>query len=235
VCLHHHHCCCHWHVYVPKRNTPSHDNQKKINSGPFFSFLYGSQISCAKIFLNMIPVYLGCWLSDVGSRSGTINQLLFSIMGLVIGWSFCFCLWLQHTSFHWIIRSKDACTVTPLSTGDCIPVTFTFLYFFYPPSGVGRVVFYQNTPQPSHKMSLALVFSRCFVDNSNSLVFSELFCCSRFWSVTSKQCICKLQLSKNFAACVLTNTKKLIYSIFHPFWTIEELLNFVTSQWLIDL
>ena len=42
----------------------------------------------------------------------------------------------------------------------------------------------------------------------NSLVFSKLFYCSTVWSGTTKQNICKLQLIQNFAARVLTGTKK---------------------------
>jgi hypothetical protein len=42
----------------------------------------------------------------------------------------------------------------------------------------------------------------------NSLVFSKLFYCSTVWSGTTKQNIQKLQLVQNFAARVLTNTKK---------------------------
>ena len=42
----------------------------------------------------------------------------------------------------------------------------------------------------------------------NCLVFSKLFYCSTVWSGTFKQNIHKLQLVQNFAARVLTNTRK---------------------------
>ena len=42
----------------------------------------------------------------------------------------------------------------------------------------------------------------------NSLVFSKLFYCSTVWSGTSKENIHKLQLMQNFAARILTNTRK---------------------------
>ena len=42
----------------------------------------------------------------------------------------------------------------------------------------------------------------------NSLIFSKLFYCSTVWTGTSKQNLQKLQLVQNFAAHVLTDTKK---------------------------
>ena len=42
----------------------------------------------------------------------------------------------------------------------------------------------------------------------NSLIFSKLFDCSTVWAGTSKQNLQKLQLVQNFAARVLTDTKK---------------------------
>ena len=42
----------------------------------------------------------------------------------------------------------------------------------------------------------------------NSLVFSKLFYCFTVWSGTSKENIQKLQLMQNFAARILTNTRK---------------------------
>ena len=42
----------------------------------------------------------------------------------------------------------------------------------------------------------------------NCLVFSKLFCCSAVWSGTFKRDIHKRQLVQNFAARVLTNTRK---------------------------
>ena len=42
----------------------------------------------------------------------------------------------------------------------------------------------------------------------NCLVFSKLFYCSAVWSGTFKKNIHKLQLAQNFAARVLTNTRK---------------------------
>ena len=42
----------------------------------------------------------------------------------------------------------------------------------------------------------------------NSLIFSKLFYCSTVWAGTSKQNLQKLQLVQNFAARVLTDTKK---------------------------
>ena len=63
----------------------------------------------------------------------------------------------------------------------------------------------------------------------NSLVFSKLFYCSTVWSGTSKDNVHKPQLLQNFAARILTNTKK--YDHISPIlnelgWlTIEELLN----------
>ena len=42
----------------------------------------------------------------------------------------------------------------------------------------------------------------------NSLMFSKLFYCSTVWAGTSKQNLQKLQLVQNFAARVLTDTKK---------------------------
>ena len=42
----------------------------------------------------------------------------------------------------------------------------------------------------------------------NCLVFSKLFYCSTVWSGTFEQNIHKLQLGKNFAARVSTNTRK---------------------------
>ena len=63
----------------------------------------------------------------------------------------------------------------------------------------------------------------------NSLVFSKLFYCSTVWSGTSKDNVHKLQLLQNFAARILTNTKKFdhISPILNELgWlTIEELLN----------
>ena len=44
----------------------------------------------------------------------------------------------------------------------------------------------------------------------NSLVFSKLFYCSTIWSGNSKENIRKLQLMRNFAGRILTNTKSLI-------------------------
>ena len=49
----------------------------------------------------------------------------------------------------------------------------------------------------------------------NSLVFSKLFYYSTVWAGTSKQNISKLQLLQNFAARVLTNTRK--YDHISPF------------------
>ena len=63
----------------------------------------------------------------------------------------------------------------------------------------------------------------------NSLVFSKLFYCSTVWSGTSKDNVHKLQLLQNFAARILTNTKKFDHTspILNELgWlTIEELLN----------
>ena len=63
----------------------------------------------------------------------------------------------------------------------------------------------------------------------NSLVFSKLFYCSTVWSGTSKDNVHKLQLLQNFAARILTNTKKFdhISPILNELgWlTIEELLD----------
>jgi len=63
----------------------------------------------------------------------------------------------------------------------------------------------------------------------NSLVFSKLFCCSTVWSGTSKYNVHNLQLLQNFAARILTNTKKFdhISPILNELgWlTIEKLLN----------
>ena len=42
----------------------------------------------------------------------------------------------------------------------------------------------------------------------NSLIFSKLFYCSTVWAGTSNQDLQKLQLVQNFAARVLTDTKK---------------------------
>ena len=42
----------------------------------------------------------------------------------------------------------------------------------------------------------------------NSLIFSKLFYCSTVWAGTSKENIQKLQLVQNFAARILTDTKK---------------------------
>ena len=42
----------------------------------------------------------------------------------------------------------------------------------------------------------------------NSLIFSKLFYCSTIWADTSKENLQKLQLVQNFAARVLTDTKK---------------------------
>ena len=42
----------------------------------------------------------------------------------------------------------------------------------------------------------------------NSLIFSKLFYCSTVWADTSKENLQKLQLVQNFAARVLTDTKK---------------------------
>ena len=52
-------------------------------------------------------------------------------------------------------------------------------------------------------------FSKGVLSNIlNSLVFSKLFYCSTVWSATSKENIQKLQLMQNFAARILTNTRK---------------------------
>ena len=63
----------------------------------------------------------------------------------------------------------------------------------------------------------------------NSLVFCKLFYCATVWSGTSKDNVHKLQLLQNFAARILTNTKKFdhISPILNELgWlTIEELLN----------
>ena len=54
-----------------------------------------------------------------------------------------------------------------------------------------------------------LLFSREVLNTIlNSLVFSKLFYCSTVWSGTSKDNVHKLQLLQNFAARILTNTKK---------------------------
>ena len=42
----------------------------------------------------------------------------------------------------------------------------------------------------------------------NSLIFSKLLYCSTVWSSTFKQNIKKLPLMQNFAACILTDTRK---------------------------
>ena len=42
----------------------------------------------------------------------------------------------------------------------------------------------------------------------NSLIFSKLFYCSTVWAGTSKDNVQKLQLVQNFAARILTDTKK---------------------------
>ena len=64
----------------------------------------------------------------------------------------------------------------------------------------------------------------------NSLVFSKLYYCSTVWFWTSKDNVHKLQLLQNFAARILTNTKKFdhISPILNELgWlTVEELLNF---------
>ena len=61
----------------------------------------------------------------------------------------------------------------------------------------------------------------------NSFVFSKLFCRS---TGTSKDNVHKLQLLQNFAACILTNTKKFdhispILNELGSWLTIKELLN----------
>ena len=54
-----------------------------------------------------------------------------------------------------------------------------------------------------HLFSKSLLFTIL-----NCLVFSKLFYCSTVWSGTFEQNIHKLQLGQNFAARVLTNTRK---------------------------
>ena len=42
----------------------------------------------------------------------------------------------------------------------------------------------------------------------NALVFSKLFYCSSVWSNTTESNLCKLQAVQNFAACIITHTRK---------------------------
>ena len=84
-------------------------------------------------------------------------------------------------------------------------------------------------------LSSSLLSTLCQVNREvlntilNSLVFSKLFYCSTVWSGTSKDNVHKRQLLQNFAARILTNTKKFdhISPILNELgWlTIEELLN----------
>ena len=67
----------------------------------------------------------------------------------------------------------------------------------------------------------------------NSVVFSKLFYCSAVWAGTYKQNIHKLQLMKNFAARILTDTGK--YDHITPALKALGWLTIEEQLWLRDV
>ena len=95
-------------------------------------------------------------------------------------------------------------------------------------------------------LSSSLLFSLCQISRIrhlfskevlyimiNSIVFSKLFYCSAVWSGTYKQNIHKLQLLQNFAARILTETKK--YDHITPVLKTLGWLTIEEQLWLRDV